>query len=209
MMLCRYHESSNPGEESSVSRPINGHSARANSEQGSSLHSTSTQRAHGRGDNPNGQSEVDDDRRHPPDPFSASDPSTASDPTSSQSSSSPPNPSSDPDTDSQPREISHDTNISLEILLDGNSKGHFLELQTSVKVCLVTIAFEISLNLLQFYPIPNENERSARNIRSKPKIEAHVARLMMFRSPSVKIDNASGSLGFLTDDRSYLRFRDL
>lgn len=44
---------------------------------------------------------------------------------------------------------------------------------------------------------------------SKPNIEAHIVRLKVIKSPSVQIDSATGSLGFIAYDRSYLRFRDL
>jgi hypothetical protein len=70
------------------------------------------------------------------------------------------------------------------------------------------MAFEICLNPLQFHPIPNEKELPDSN-KSKPKIEAHVVRLKMLRSPSIEIDSAMGSLGFLTDNEPFLRFGDL
>ena len=34
--------------------------------------------------------------------------------------------------------ISHDTDINLKLLINGNDKGDFLRLQTSVKVCVLT-----------------------------------------------------------------------
>lgn len=67
------------------------------------------------------------------------------------------------------------------------------------------IEIDIFLNPLQFYPIPNEKEVSE---NCKPEIEANI-RLKMRGSPSVEIDSAAGSLGFITDNRSYLRFEEL
>jgi hypothetical protein len=70
------------------------------------------------------------------------------------------------------------------------------------------VASELFLNPLQFYPIPNEKGLFDSS-KSKPKIEGNIDRLKMLGSPSVEIDSATGSLGFITDDGSYLRFRDL
>lgn len=73
--------------------------------------------------------------------------------------------------------------------------------------------FEISSQVLQFYPIPNAKELSDSDKTTwraaKPKIEANIVRLKLQHSDSVQIDSASGSLGFLANDRSYLLFRDL
>jgi hypothetical protein len=70
------------------------------------------------------------------------------------------------------------------------------------------ITFNILLNPPQFYPIPNEKE-AVDGCKSRPKIEAHVIQLNTFRLPSIVIDNGTGSLGFLTDQKSFLRFEDL
>ena len=70
------------------------------------------------------------------------------------------------------------------------------------------MTFDILLNPPQFYPIPNEKE-PVDSRKSRPKIEAHVIRLDTFRSPSIVVDNGAGSLGFLTDQKSFLRFEDL
>jgi hypothetical protein len=61
---------------------------------------------------------------------------------------------------------------------------------------------------LQFYPIPNEKELLDR-AQSQPKIEAHISRLQMSRSPGIDIDCATGSLGFIANQRSFLHFEDL
>ncbi|KIM71710.1 hypothetical protein PILCRDRAFT_93742 [Piloderma croceum F 1598] len=138
--------------------------------------STSTQRKKwlpGRDDHQDEQpeDEDDDDGRRPPDP---------------------PIPEADP----HHREITHDTDIRLKILVDGKDKGDFIKLETSVKC----------------YPIPNvknllDGDKSTGRT-SKPNIEAHIVRLKMLGSPSVQIDSATGSVGFLAHDRSYLRFSD-
>src|ERR1700691_8429 len=140
--MLRHHESSNSGEESSDSQTNGQHIARENSEQDTSCLSTSTPQPPDRYDNPNEPPEGDD-RRRLPDPYSVADPSAAPDPSSSPGTLSSPDPSSAPNPppapESYPRrhEITHDTNICLKILLDSEDKGHFLELQTSVKVCQV------------------------------------------------------------------------
>jgi hypothetical protein len=78
---------------------------------------------------------------------------------------------------------------------------------------LYDTVFETLFNPLQFYPIPNVKNLSdgdkSTDRASKPNIEAHIVRLKMLGSPSVQIDSATGSLGFLAHDRSYLRFSDL
>jgi hypothetical protein len=72
------------------------------------------------------------------------------------------------------------------------------------------LAIEILLDPFQFYPIPNAKEQSdCDEGASKPNIQVHITRLKMLKSPSVQIDSAMGSLGFLAQNRSYLRFRDL
>jgi hypothetical protein len=133
IVFFRYHESSSPVDEFSISHTNSQPSARSNSGQEGSHHSTSTQRPPGRDDNPNELSGDGDDRRHLPDTFYIPDQSNVPD-LSSPDPSSAPNPSYPPDPDSFHREITHDTNICLKILLNGTDKGHFLELQTSVKV---------------------------------------------------------------------------
>jgi hypothetical protein len=73
---------------------------------------------------------------------------------------------------------------------------------------LCNITSSIILNLVQFYPIPNEKTLLGSD-KSEPKIEVNVVRLKMLRSPSIEIDNAAGSLGFIADHGSYLNFGDL
>lgn len=66
---------------------------------------------------------------------SAADPLSTPDPSAVQNTSSTPGPPSVPATDPYHREITHDTNIHLGLLVDGKSKGDFIELWSSVKVC--------------------------------------------------------------------------
>jgi hypothetical protein len=73
------------------------------------------------------------------------------------------------------------------------------------------IAFESLISPLQFYPIPNEKGRSDsdQSVHKKPNIEANIIRLKMLRSPSVLIDGATASLGFVAHRQLYFRFTDL
>jgi hypothetical protein len=64
----------------------------------------------GEDDHPDEQSGDEDDGKYPPDPS--------------------PTPKAGP----HHREVTHDTDITLKILVDGEDRGHFLEFQTSVKV---------------------------------------------------------------------------
>ncbi|KIM86307.1 hypothetical protein PILCRDRAFT_4817, partial [Piloderma croceum F 1598] len=164
-----YKEPANLSGESTSSQTIGTSDGRGESEHGSSHCGTSLGRS-----NPLGHDEYpdklaeggddDDDDGHSPDP-----PASA--------------------TDLRQREITHDTDICLGILVNGNDREDFLHLQTSVK----------------FYPIPNEKEPPDSG-KSKPKIEAHIVHLKLLRSPSVEIDSATGSLGFLTGHKSFLHF---
>lgn len=83
----------------------------AKSEHGSSTSMQCKKLHPGRDDHPDEQQEDedDDDGRCPPDP---------------------PVPEADP----HHREITHDTDIRLKILVDGKDKGDFIKLETSVKV---------------------------------------------------------------------------
>ena len=50
-----------------------------------------------------------------------------------------------PGADMNPREITHDTDIKLRILIDGKDKGDFVELETSVKVRWMVQQLKFSL----------------------------------------------------------------
>jgi hypothetical protein len=50
-----------------------------------------------------------------------------------------------PEADPHQREITHDTDIRLKILIDGQDKGDFIKLQTSVKVCYMTLYLKLYL----------------------------------------------------------------
>jgi hypothetical protein len=63
------------------------------------------------------------------------------------------------------------------------------------------MAFEIFLNHIQFYPIPNKKKQLD---DGKPKIDAHVVKLKMRKSRSIVIDGGVGSVGFITRDKLYL-----
>ena len=159
------------------------------------------------------QSEDDDDSRRPPylpssvssctaDQLSAPDPSFASD--------APNDPDASPPSAADPSHkiITHDTDVSLVILVNGEDKDDFLRLRTSVMVRWVNLSFELLLNLPQFYPIPNEREELDSRT-NKPQIEARIIQLDVYRSPSVIVDNAIGSLGFVANQKSFLRFEHL
>jgi hypothetical protein len=188
--MLSYGESSNPDGGSSSSQMSGQITTRARGKH-SAHQSSSAKRRKGLPDHhPDEQPEEDDDYDERP----------------------PPGPPA-PDTDMRPKEITHDTDIKLHILIDGQDKGDFVELETSVKVRRMTQQSDFFLNLRQFYPIPNAKELSDSDKNSKkafkPKIEAHIVRLKMRKSTSVQIDSATGSLGFLAHQRSYLRLRDL
>ncbi|KIM88029.1 hypothetical protein PILCRDRAFT_269116 [Piloderma croceum F 1598] len=113
IVMFRNYESPSLDGESSGSRTGEKSTPRAKDERGNSRHGTSMQRKRHPG-HLDGQPEEDeddvDDRRSPLD-------------------------SLDPEAESHQREITHDTDILLKILVDGTYKGDFIELETSVKNC--------------------------------------------------------------------------
>jgi hypothetical protein len=114
VVMPRYRGSSNPSGESSSSQTNGSNDARAKCQLGSLRHGKSKRQLPGRDDDSDEQPEDDDDREHLPDP------------------------SSPQEADQRRGDITHDTDICLEILVDSKDEGHFLHLQTSVKVCCVT-----------------------------------------------------------------------
>ena len=118
-MVLSYNESSSNDWQSSSSQANDKVDVKPQGNHGSSRHDTSTPRQRskrpvGRGDHPDEMDEDEDkdDRGDPPDPPA-------------------------PDVDMHLREVTHDTYVRLKILVDGEDKGDFLELETSVKVCSV------------------------------------------------------------------------
>jgi len=112
-IVFRPHKSPNPDGESSASQVDSKNNARTSEKQERSHQGTLSQRSkqlpgH---DHSEEHKNDDDDRRHPPDPPGM------------------------PEAEPHRREITHDTDIRLKILIDGTDKGDFLELETSVKVC--------------------------------------------------------------------------
>ena len=123
MLSC--NESSNNDWESSGSQNNNEVDVIAQGKLGSSNHDPSMQqqrskRSVGPDNHKDEMSENDDDSGHPSDP---------------------PAPEADPHL----REITHDTDIRLKILVNGEDRGDFLELETSIKVCSYTQRLESSL----------------------------------------------------------------
>lgn len=111
IVMLRYHQSSNPEGESSGSQTHG--KINTMREHGGSRHGMSTQcskRLPDRDDHPDDHPEDNDGGRDPPD-------------------------SSALYAEMHHREITHDTEIHLKILVDGKDRGDFLRLQTSVKVC--------------------------------------------------------------------------
>jgi hypothetical protein len=124
-MILRYNESSNNDWQSSGNQMDDNIDVKAQGNHGSSYHDATTQRQRskrpvGGGDHPDEMSEDEDDRGNPPDP-------------------------PDPDADMHLLEVTHDTDIRLKILVNSEDKGDFLELETSVKVCLVVQHLKSSL----------------------------------------------------------------
>ncbi|KIM73277.1 hypothetical protein PILCRDRAFT_731139 [Piloderma croceum F 1598] len=189
------HGTSNVDGESSTSQMDGNTNARDTREQ-----ETIPQRSQGRpdyDDHLDEQSEDDDDSRRLPylpssvssctaDQLSAPDPSFASD--------APNDPDTSPPSAADPSHkiITHDMDVSLGILVNGEDKDDFLRLRTSI----------------MFYPIPNERkELDSRT--NKPQIEAHIIQLDVYRSPSIVVDNTIGSLGFVANQKSFLCFEHL
>jgi hypothetical protein len=110
-MMFRSCGSSNFDGESSGSQTNEKVDVRARGENGPSKQGNI--RPPGRDGYTDEQSEDDDDKRPPPDRPA-------------------------PEVDPCHREVTHDTDIRLKILNDGQDKGDFIELETSVKVCGVT-----------------------------------------------------------------------
>jgi hypothetical protein len=140
IMILGYNESSNNGWQSSGSQMNVNIDVKAQGNHGSSSHDASTQRQRskrpvGGGDHPDEMPE--DDKGDPPDP-------------------------PDPDADMHLLEVTHDTNIRLKILVNSKDKGDFLELETSVKVCLVVQHLKSSLIRYSFtLSLTRRNYRTA------------------------------------------------
>ena len=133
--MSRCHNPSDSTGESSISHMRGRINTQANREPGPSRRGTLIYSERPPDDSQNEQPEDDQD------PSSVSGSSSAAVPLPTPDSSGVPDLSStrgppfDPVSDQHHREVTHDTDIQLVILVDGKNKGDFIQLRSSVKVC--------------------------------------------------------------------------
>jgi len=130
MVMLRHHESFNTGGESSSSQMNRSNNARENSEQETFSQGTSAQFPSSLDDNLEEQSEDDNRTNSPSVPGSPCDADLLPTPDSMFG----PDPSYDPAAVPCHQPIIHDTEICLDLRINGKDKGEFLRLRTSVMV---------------------------------------------------------------------------